>query len=318
VRTGEVPVPTPSVRGRGAADPRLWGRAGEPRDARLWRRMLAIRRFEQTLLRLFDEGALTGTTHCCIGQEADAVAVVEHLRPGDHLFSNHRCHGHYLAWTGDAVGLFAEVMGRRSGVCGGIGGSQHLCAQGFKSNGILGGTVPPAAGIALAQQLRGESGISVVFLGDGTLGEGVVYETMNIAALWRLPLWLVVEDNGWSQSTPVAANLAGSMRARFEAFGVPVREVSSTDVTELDAVAAEEASALRRDRAPRVLLIHTYRLCHHSKNDDDRPKAEVEARWATEPLAVHGARLGEDARARVAAEVEEGLAEALAVATSLP
>lgn len=318
MRIGEAPVPTPAVRGRGSPDPRLWGREGEPRELRLFRRMLAIRRFEEALLRLFDQGALTGTTHCCIGQEADAVAVVEHLRPGDHLFSNHRCHGHYLAWTGDAVGLFAEVMGRRSGVCGGVGGSQHLCAEGFKSNGILGGTVPAAAGIALAQKLRGDRGVSVVFVGDGTLGEGVVYETLNLGSLWRLPLWVVVEDNGWSQSTPVAMNLAGSMRARFEAFGLPVREVETTDVAVLDGVAAEEAETLRRERTPRVLLVHTYRLCHHSKNDDDRPRAEVQARWATEPLAVHGGRLGAAERERVAAEVDAALAEAREVAASLP
>ena len=299
-------------------DPRLWGDGAEPRDARLWRRMRAIRGFEETLLRLFTEGAVTGTTHCCIGQEADAVAVLEHLRPADHVFSNHRCHGHFLARTGDAAGLFAEVMGRRAGVCGGIGGSQHLCAPGFKSNGVQGGIVPAAAGIALAQRLRGEDAISTVFIGDGTLGEGVVYETLNIAALWRLPLWIVVEDNGWAQSTPLAANLAGSMAARFEAFGIPVREIDSTDVVLLDAAAREEAETLRRDGGPRVLLIHTYRLCHHSKNDDDRPRAEVEARWPAEPLTVHGVRLTDAQRTQIEQDVEAGLAAALEDARSRP
>ncbi len=112
--------------------------------------------FEETLLALFDEGLLNGTTHACIGQEADCVGVIEHLRDGDHIFSNHRCHGHYLARTGTRCGLLAEIMGKPEGVCGGIGGSQHLCAPGFKSNGIQGGIVPTAAGIALAMKLAGD------------------------------------------------------------------------------------------------------------------------------------------------------------------
>ena len=196
-------------------DERLVGAFGEPRDARLYRRMRFIRRFEETLLGLFEEGLLNGTTHACIGQEADSVGLMEHLRDGDHLFSNHRCHGHFLAWTGDAFGLLAEIMGKPAGLCAGIGGSQHICAPGFKSNGVQGGIVPAAAGIALAEQLRGSDGLSVVFLGDGTLGEGIVYETLNLTALWQLPLLLVVEDNGWSQSTPSSLNLAGDIAARF-------------------------------------------------------------------------------------------------------
>lgn len=302
---------------RPAGDDRLVGRAGERRDHRLYRRMRFIRRFEEMLLQLFEEGALNGTTHACIGQEADAVAVIEHLRDGDHVFSNHRCHGHYLARTGDALGLLAEVMGKEAGACGGLGGSQHVFAPGFMSNGIQGGIVPAAAGIALAEQLRGSDRISTVFIGDGTLGEGVVYETMNIAALWRLPLLVVLEDNQWAQSTPVEANLAGRMSARFEAFGLPVREVETTDVRELDCAAAEEIAALREYGGPRVLIIHTYRLCHHSKSDDHRPEADVAERWLSEPLVVHGRRLPEAERIRIDDEVEAALAEVVAAARAL-
>src|SRR4051812_28532286 len=222
---------------RAGQDPRLVGSLQESRGARLYRRMRFIRRFEESLLELFDRGLLNGTTHACIGQEADAVAIIEHLGEDDHVFSNHRCHGHFLAHTGDALGLMAEIMGKPEGVCGGIGGSQHLCAPGFKSNGIQGGIVPNAAGIALAKKLDGDGGLSLVFIGDGTLGEGAVYETLNIASLWKLPLVVVLEDNEWSQSTPSSVNLAGSMRERFSAFGLPVFEIDSTDVDELDAVA---------------------------------------------------------------------------------
>jgi TPP-dependent pyruvate/acetoin dehydrogenase alpha subunit len=300
-----------------AQDARLAGRADEPRSARLYRRMRFIRRFEETLLSLFDEGVLNGTTHACIGQEADAVAVIEHLGPGDHVFSNHRCHGHFLAWTGDALGLIAEIMGKPEGVCSGIGGSQHLCAPGFKSNGVQGGIVPAAAGIAMAEQLTGSDGLSVVFIGDGTLGEGAVYETLNLASLWNLPLLVVVEDNAWSQSTPSAMNLAGDIAARFAAFDLPVQELSSTDVLEIDRAAHDAIESCRARRGPGVLVIHTYRLCHHSKNDDNRPEAEVAARWELDPLVIHGARLDAIERQEIDAEVEDALGEVVETARAL-
>jgi TPP-dependent pyruvate/acetoin dehydrogenase alpha subunit len=293
---------------RTMADVRLIGRPDEARAERLYRRMRFIRRFEQTLLDLFETGALNGTTHACIGQEADAVAVIDHLCEGDHIFSNHRCHGHFLAWTGDALGLLAEIMGKPQGVCGGIGGSQHLCAPGFKSNGVQGGIVPTAAGIALANRLGDNpQAVSVVFIGDGTLGEGAVYESLNLAKLWELPLLVVLEDNGWSQSTPSSANFAGDMRGRFEAFGLPVWELDSTDVEEIDAAAGEAIESVRGGRGPAALIVHTYRLCHHSKNDDNRPEAEVTARGALDPIALHGARLDPAVRDAIDAEVESAL-----------
>lgn len=293
------------------------GQPGDSPAAGRYRRMRFIRRFEQTLLELFDEGILNGTTHCCIGQEADAVGVIDALGPDDHIFSNHRCHGHYLAKTGDALGLLAEIMGKEAGLCRGIGGSQHIAAEGFKSNGVQGGIVPAAAGIAMSKQLRGEAGVSVVFIGDGTLGEGAVYETLNMASLWKLPLWVVVEDNAWSQSTPGHMNLAGSIAARFTAFDVPVTELDTTDVETIFEAAQADLQKLRTVPGPRALVLHTYRLCHHSKNDDDRPKAEVEARWTIEPLVVHGPRLPSAQREQIHAEVEAGLAEVVSQARSL-
>jgi TPP-dependent pyruvate/acetoin dehydrogenase alpha subunit len=280
--------------------------------------MRFIRRFEERLLGLFDEGLLNGTTHACIGQEANCVAVVDQLRDGDHIFSNHRCHGHFLAHTGNALGLMTEIMGKPAGVCGGIGGSQHLCAEGFKSNGIQGGIVPTAAGIALGMRLNGAAeAVSVVFIGDGTLGEGAVYETLNLAKLWDLPLVVVLEDNEWSQSTPSSVNLAGSMPERFSAFGLPVWEIDSTDVEALSATAAEAIGHARETGGPAAIVIHTYRLCHHSKNDDNRPADEVAARWALDPVEIHGRRLDPELRATVDAEVEAGIADVVEQALSL-
>ena len=298
-------------------DIRLVGSSAEPRAERLYRRMRFIRRFEESLLELFERGLLNGTTHACIGQEADAVAIIEHLGDEDHVFSNHRCHGHFLARTGDALGLMAEIMGKPAGVCGGIGGSQHLCAPGFKSNGIQGGIVPNAAGIALAMQLDGGAGVSVVFIGDGTLGEGATYETLNLASLWKLPLVVVLEDNAWAQSTPTRANVAGSMRDRFTAFGLPVFETDSTDVEEIDAVAGRALALGRMQEGPVAIIIHTYRLCHHSKNDDNRPADEVAARWGLDPIEVHGHRLDLSARVAIDAEVESALQDVIDRALAL-
>src|SRR5215472_5298601 len=295
----------------GSADVRLIGASDEPRAARLYRRMCFIRRFEENLLDLFERGLLNGTTHACIGQEADAVAIIEHLAAGDHVFSNHRCHGHFLARTGDALGLMAEIMGKPQGVCGGIGGSQHLCAPGFMSNGIQGGIVPNAAGIALAKQLNGGTDLSIVFIGDGTLGEGVTYEALNLASLWSLPLVVVLEDNEWAQSTPSSANLAGSIRDRFTAFGLGVFEIDSTDVEELDAVAKRALTQARTQKGPVAVVIHTYRLCHHSKNDDNRPADVVAARWKLDPIEIHGRRLDPSVRAAIEAEVESALQDVI-------
>lgn len=280
--------------------------------------MYFIRRFEETLLDLFEEGILVGTTHCCIGQEADCVGVIDHLRESDHVFSNHRCHGHYLARTGDALGLLCEIMGKESGVCSGWGGSQHICAHNVKSNGILGGTVPAAAGIALAMKMRKETSVSVAFIGDGTMGEGVVYETLNLASLWQIPLFLVCEDNGWSQSTPSHLNMAGGIEPRIAAFGIPVVELETTDVLEIHEVAGEEIDRIRAGEGPRALVIRTYRLCHHSKSDDNRPTEEVELRRASEPLRIFAPFLEEPARAEVEREVDLSLRQVVEEARRLP
>jgi len=185
------------------------------------------------------------------------------------------------------------------------------------SNGIQGGIVPSAAGIALAKKLDGGAGLSLVFIGDGTLGEGATYETLNLASLWKLPLVVVVEDNGWAQSTPSSANMAGSMHDRFAAFGIPVFEIDSTDVEEIDTVAGHALAQARTWEGPVAVIIHTYRLCHHSKNDDNRPAEEVAARWELDPIEIHGGRIAQSSRAKIDTEVESALREVIDRALSL-
>ena len=245
------------------------------RVERLLKRAILIRRVEERLLDLYGRGALFGTVHTCIGQELTGVAVAEFLRPGDYVFSNHRCHGHFLARTDNVEGLIAEVMGKETGVCGGRGGSQHLCQDGFFSNGIQGGIVPVAAGLACAQKLRNEDHLSVVFIGDGTLGEGAVYETLNLASKWELPLLVVVENNLYSQSTSQSQTLAGDICARAAAFGIETFHTHIWDVEELLADVGRAMTVVRGQNRPAFLQIDTYRLAAHSKGDDDRSPDEV-------------------------------------------
>jgi 2-oxoisovalerate dehydrogenase E1 component len=250
----------------------------------LYAQALLIRSVEQRLLELFAQGKLSGTVHTCIGQEWSGIAVAAALQEGDLLFSNHRCHGHYLAWTNDVEGLIAEIMGKQTGICGGRGGSQHLCSQGFFSNGIQGGTVPIAAGLAFAQKRTGTPNITVIFIGDGTLGEGVLYETLNLAAKWELPLCVVLENNLYAQSTPQHLTLAGDILARAAAFGIKTAQSNTWQPEALLATVDECIAYVRRQCVPLFLQIDTYRLMAHSKGDDDRNPQEVQAYDNKDPM----------------------------------
>jgi TPP-dependent pyruvate/acetoin dehydrogenase alpha subunit len=293
-------------------------RAGTDERA-LYERMALIRRFEETLLELFAAGELHGTTHKCIGQEADAVGVISCLEPErDVVVSNHRCHGHYLAFTDDVDGLLREVMGRVGGVCGGKGGSQHLFAGNFYSNGVLGSTVPVAAGMALAEREKGSGAVATVFVGDGTLGQGVVYESLNIASLWKLPLLVVVEHNGYAQSTPSTLQLAGDVESRARAFGVATSRHDTTDVLEVQAAAREAVEHVRSTGTPYFLVLDTYRFSPHSKGDDFRDPEEIAARRLRDPLTVAAGLLGDDERDEITEAVERRVADAVQEALGAP
>lgn len=287
------------------------------RDAeRLYREMLLIRRTEETLLDLFARGLVGGTTHACIGQEADAVGIVGQLDPArDRVVSNHRCHGHYLAFGGSLAGLLGEIAGCAGGVCGGYGGSQHLKDGNFLSNGIQGGGAPVACGLAMADKRAGRAGaVTCLCLGDGTLGQGVVYEALNMAALWSLPVLFLVEANGWAQTTPTGDALAGDMAARGAAFSIPVMEIDSTDIVELDRFGHEAVTRVREAGGPCFAVVRTVRMCAHSKGDDTREPETIRALTPCDPLAVHGPRLSEDERRAARDWVDRTLAHALAEA----
>lgn len=273
----------------------------------LYRGMLLIRRFEERLLELFSLGRLFGTTHTYVGQEPIAVGIIANLTRNDVVFSNHRCHGHYLAYWDDPVGLMAEIMGKSGGVCGGRGGSQHLHRGNFYSNGIQGGYMPIAVGAALAEKAKGSGAVVVPFIGDGTFGEGAVYEALNMASLWAAPLLVVVENNRYAQSTPIQLGVAGSIPDRARAFGLSVGESRGDDVEALARRFAALVAQLRETGRPHVEVVETYRLNAHSKGDDTRDPGEVAAARARDPVTLYGRSLPEAARRAVEAEVEARL-----------
>ncbi len=285
----------------------------------LYRGLYRIRCFEQTVLDNFARGVFFGTTHTYLGQEADAVGVLSNLQAQDIVFSNHRGHGHFIAYGGNLRLLFAELMGKATGVCGGRGGSQHLHWRNFYSNGVQGGILPVATGMALAEKFKGSQAATLVFLGDGTLGEGAVYEALNMASLWQAPILFVLENNHIAQTTPVEAGVAGDIAARFGAFGIPVNQLDSSDVLEIRPLAGELLAKVRAQGGPQALVLHTWRFGPHSKGDDTRPVEEVQRlRSQRDPLAIQAARLEAGQRQAIENQVESEVANAFQAALDDP
>jgi TPP-dependent pyruvate/acetoin dehydrogenase alpha subunit len=214
--------------------------------------------------------------------------------------------------------LAAELMGKESGICAGRGGSQHIQWRDFYANGILGGTMPLAMGMALAEKAKESGAIVAAFIGDGALGEGAVYESLNMAALWQLPLFILVENNRYAQSTPIELNLAGSISSRFEAFGIPTRSHEATEVKEVAEIAQQAAAEIRRTQAPRALILETYRFGPHSKGDDTRDPAEIERYKARDPLPRAGKPLDDDRRSEIGREVSLEVEQAFQAAEEAP
>ncbi|RME81500.1 MAG: thiamine pyrophosphate-dependent dehydrogenase E1 component subunit alpha [Caldilineae bacterium] len=281
--------------------------------------MLTIRRVEEELLRLFSQGHIRGTVHTYLGQEACAVGVVNALDRGkDVIFSNHRAHGHFLAYCDDVEGLMAEVMGRAGGVCGGVGGTQHLHKRNLYTNGIQGGIVPLAVGSAAAEKFKGSGAITVVFLGDGTLGQGVVYESLNIASLWSLPVLFVVENNHYAQTTPYQMAHAGDLSRRARPFDIRSAALQADDVFRVHTAAAEAVEYVRGEGKPFFLYLETYRLGPHSKGDDLRDPEEIAAYRARDPLIKLRNTLPPAGRDAVEQAVSERVARTVAAVLAQP
>jgi TPP-dependent pyruvate/acetoin dehydrogenase alpha subunit len=233
----------------------------------LMERMLKVRRFEERVAQLYPEQEMRCPVHLSIGQEATAAGMCEAMAPQDILFSNHRSHGHYLAKGGSMRRLMAELYGKETGCCGGIGGSMHLIdlPSGFiASTPIVGGILPVAAGAALAAQMKGSDQVTVVFLGDGTMEEGVVHETLNIAALKKLPVVFFCENNYFSVYSPMGVRQpTRDIIDLAKGHGVRSHSIDGNDVMTVYKTAKEACEFARSGSGPVFIEAHTYRWLEH-------------------------------------------------------
>lgn len=258
-----------------------------------------IRLGEQLILDQFSRGLVSGTTHTCIGEELTAMAVVRAMNHiEDAVLSNHRNHGHYLTYSGDFVGLVAEIMGREGGVCGGYGGSQHLAYRHFHSNGVQGGMTGIATGLALARKYQESGAIVSVIIGDGTLGQGLLYESMNLASVWDVPLLVVVENNGIAQTTYTRETIGGGIEERGAAFGFSTWRYGDDDPEFFQKVESA-VDNVRSSKRPGFLVIDTRRMGPHSKGDDLRDGEELNEIHARDPLAALGCRIPTEFRVAI-------------------
>lgn len=265
-----------------------------------YRRMSLIRAVEERLGPASRSGELPGPVHVSIGQEAIAVGVAACMRPGDWASSTHRGHGHFLALGGDPKLLIAEIYGRATGICGGKGGSMHVAdiSRGMLgANGIVGAGIGLATGAALTAKRLHPGSVAVAFFGDGGANEGILFESLNLSALWSLPLVFICENNGWSEFVRTESLTRGQISKRAEPFGIPNGQVDGNDIV---AVFAEVSEAVERARAglgPTFLEMLTYRTQGHVESELTflpgayRPDAEVEEWKLRDPIELLAVRL---------------------------
>jgi pyruvate dehydrogenase E1 component alpha subunit len=274
---------------------------------RLYVEMLRVRVFEERVDDLYARAMIPGIAHLSIGQEASAVGVCGALEPADYITSTHRGHGHCLAKGADPARMFAELLGRETGYCGGKGGSMHIAdpATGnLGANAIVGGSLGIATGAGLSAKLRGSGQVVACFLGDGALNQGLLLETMNMAALWRLPVIYACEDNQYGEYSHRSSVTAGDVLLRGEALGIASERVDGMDVTAVHGAASAAVARGRAGDGPTFLLCDTYRYHGHGMSDRNRAYRErdEEAEWRRRD-PVEG--LERDLRARSLATDEE-------------
>ena len=245
--------------------------------------MLKIRLFEEAVNQLYLGAKMPGLAHLYIGQEAVAVGVCAALRKDDYITSTHRGHGHCLAKGATMDKMFAELLGKVDGYCRGKGGSMHIADQdtgNLGANAIVGGSAGIATGAAMSVKMRGSDQVAVCFFGEGALGQGLLYEVMNMAALWKLPVIYVCENNQYNEYTNYQETTAGEVTARAEAFGIPTETIDGQDIRLVDATSRRLVDRARAGEGPAFLQCNTYRFHGHHVGDIDRayyrPKKEEE------------------------------------------
>ncbi len=254
----------------------------------IYQQMCKIRSFEEQANELYLSAKMPGLTHLYIGEEAVAVGVCEALRQDDYITSTHRGHGHCLAKGAVVDQMFAELLGKEAGFCRGKGGSMHIADQergNLGANAIVGGSAGIATGAAMSIKMRKTDQVAVCFFGEGALGQGLLYEVMNMAQLWNYPIIYVCENNLYNEYTHHSETTAGSMTARAEAFGIHTVEVDGQDVRAVHRTMSELVARARAGEGPAFLLCHTYRFHGHHVGDIDRSyyrSKDEENHWKTE------------------------------------
>jgi len=269
-------------------------------DIELWlqtyEQMMKIRLFEETVNDLYKTAKMPGLAHLYSGEEAIAVGVCEALRNDDYITSTHRGHGHCLAKGASVDRMFAELLGKEAGYCQGKGGSMHIAdpeTGNLGANAIVGAGSGIATGAALSIKLRHTDQVAVAFFGEGAMGQGLVYETMNMASLWKLPVIYICEKNQYVEYTYYEEVTAGELRARPAAFGIPVEEVDGQDVRQVYAAAQRAVARARQGQGPSFIICDTYRYYGHHVGDINRGyyrSKEEEEQWKTERDPLQKAR----------------------------
>jgi len=299
---------------------------------RFYRQMLRIRLFEEQVNQLYLSAKMPGLAHLYIGQEAVAVGVCEALRRDDYITSTHRGHGHCLAKGAAVDRMFAELLGKLPGYCRGKGGSMHIADQetgNLGANAIVGGSAGIATGAAMSAKMRGTDQVAVCFFGEGAVGQGLLYEVMNMASLWKLPVIYVCENNQYNEYTHYRETTAGDIEARVQGFGISAETIDGQDVMLVHQRMSALVKKARRGECPAFLACETYRYHGHHVGDIDRAyyraKSEEE-KWKNkrDPLRLLAQKIktkklaDERVLARIEAEVKKEIEDGVAAALNAP
>lgn len=292
--------------------------------------MLLIRRFEEKAGQMYGMGLIGGFCHLYIGQEAVVVGIQSAQKPQDSVITSYRDHGHMLACGMDAKGVMAELTGRRGGYSKGKGGSMHMFSREKKfygGHGIVGAQVPIGAGLGFAHKYNKDGGVCLTYFGEGAANQGQVYESFNMAALWKLPVIFVIENNRYAMGTSQERAAAGELYRRGDAYGIPGRQVDGMNVLSVREAALEALEHARSGKGPVVLEVRTYRFRGHSMSDPAkyRTKEEVERmRQQSDPIEnlrkmiLDGGHADEDALKAIDREVKAVVSEAAEFAQQSP
>jgi pyruvate dehydrogenase E1 component alpha subunit len=293
------------------------------RERRLLHQMLLIRRFEEKCAELYSAGKIRGFVHLYVGEEAVATGIMEAITPSDNVVATYREHGHALARGISPESLMAEMYGKQEGCSRGRGGSMHVfdaTKRFFGGNAIVGGGLPIAVGLALASKMRAEDRLTACFFGEGAVAEGVFHESMNLAALWRLPVLFCCENNLYAMGTALERSEAETnLVTKAASYKIPARAVDGMDVMAVAEAAHVATDAIRAGAGPQFLELRTYRFRAHSMYDPERyrEKAEIESWKERDPITSFATRLESEGvvptarMARMEREIERAIDHAV-------